>query len=1752
MMQWSSFVDSFELITAKRRTPLCREKSQDVHMGWMRAILLVSMIVLTNSVLVFAQSAPICDNQCGPDPGSGSYQANIGSRPKLNNARGRSNRRAPHVPILGAGQLSGTTEAVPGSQSYNWSQGLISLPGRAGLDLNLVLSYNSRVWDVNTSNNQATFNIDRDFPSYGFRLDFGYLENDTTDGFWILTEADDGKHQISGTGTTLNSIDSTYIQLNIASASAPVITYANGLKVLYQQFPHSTTLFRPTQITDTNGNFISISYRSGSTDVVSDQQINTITDTLGRVLNYNYTANSSGALQLHTITQTINAATFTWATFTWGTVALNYNFATGFTASTDTPANGTVINVLTSCTLPNGTYYSFSYGDWGIVNEIDYFSKTNIKRSYQKYNFPLAASGALSDVPTFTQETISPDGTTTNNWTFATTSSNDIVSQQSITDPTGTVIMLNLLPSTDNCAGAVSSTTVALGSTTLRTMTDTWQQDSAGNCQLTAMRTTLNDSGQVTGTDYIYDTNGNLTIQRDYDFGPGAIGPKLREIQTGYVPPTSNHILNLVNSVVVGDTTGTFSNTGFSYDGSQPSALPGTGTLVQNSQPPSGTARGNLTSITRYQNAQTPSGPIVRNFTYDITGNLVTADADCCSQKKWFYSSATQWAYPDSVQRGSGTTTLTTSATYYFDTGQVHTATDENQQQTTLIYDTATRRLIETDLPSLTKLYRQYDDSALQPTVTSSNNINNRVQVSVVDGLGRLVQQQNRSGTVTSSTVISTVDTAYDSLGRTTSVSNPYAPGDTEVYTSTIYDHLSRATQVSPPSGGSYLASYSGNAVTSTDPASKQIRHFSDGLGRLTEVDEPGFGSLPGKGTITINGSEQSKIFTTRYCAQFDLRGRCVDWEFDTTTDYDSGTVAITVNGFTKSVSYGQNDTSATIAANLAQSFNIDSSSPVTATSSSNTLTLTSKATGVSSNYTLSSSVTYDTSIFTAPSFSVSAPGNLTGGTDPAVTLLTPAVTTYDYRPTGELRHVYSGAQTRTYNYDDMGRLTSTTLPESGTWSYVYFDFGGMQTRTDARGVITSYTYDGLNRLATMSYNVGTTGVQNPGTVTFNYGTTAANNNNGRLISMVDGSGEEDYTYNIMGWVTQLTKKISGTNYVIGYAYDGLGNLTDVTYPSTHVVHQSYDSIGRLSGITNQGANALTVGSYNATGQVLGATYGNGVTSTFTYNDHLQVSRIIYTGAGATAGQTLLDLTYAYGTNNNGQIASITDARGAAYNQQFSYDALGRLMNGQTGNLTGANTWCLNWNYDRYGNRFSQSGCGGTLTVGQPNLSVSTTSNRITSTGYNYDANGNLTADPSHAYAYDADNRMVTVDAGGASPHSYSYDGNRLRIIKDSTVYVYSGTKVIAEYSGGSLQKEYVYSGGKLLATVVGSSTIYHHPDHLSNRVETDGSGNVVRTFGQVPFGETWYETGTADKWKFTSYERDSETTLDYAISRYYANGLGCFASPDVLQGDIANPQSLNRYSYVLGDPVNLVDPLGLFGTNCALNINVNNKAGLSSDEVTAIEKRINEIFGATTDPDGNTVSASFVDSGGDYTLNFSSDAPKSKDGDQLTVLGVTVRDPTVYIGTIKTEGYGSAWLLAAGTTGAHELTHQLAGGLNSYGDQKYNGDPNLMNWDSAVHQNKPGTPFNSNTASPPQGFSKLTPQQVAKMFKNCIKKQKKRDNGGGGGGIDDTILPVPHTGGGGGGGGPDHETEGGGALSLILFVLAAGGVQTFARKRRK
>jgi len=276
-------------------------------------------------------------------------------------------------------------------------------------------------------------------------------------------------------------------------------------------------------------------------------------------------------------------------------------------------------------------------------------------------------------------------------------------------------------------------------------------------------------------------------------------------------------------------------------------------------------------------------------------------------------------------------------------------------------------------------------------------------------------------------------------------------------------------------------------------------------------------------------------------------------------------------------------------------------------------------------------------------------------------------------------------------------------------------------------------------------------------------------------------------------------------------------------------------------------------------------------------------------------------------------------------NASYSYDALYRLSTAVTTGSTNYSAWGLQESYDRYGNRTVQKQTTGMLAP-QITVSVDPTTNHITGTGYGYDASGNMTNDGYNTLTYDAENR-ATKATNQSTAGEYAYDGNNRRVKKcvpscaapqnTTTVYIFSGSKVIAEYDNGvavtSPSREYVYGGTSLIAKIDSSGTKYYHQDHLSNRLVTSSTGATVSQSGHYPFGEAWYYTSN-DKLFFTSYERDAESGNDYAMARYYASRLARFISSDKVAGSTANPQSLNRYTYALNLPGTIVDPSGNCG----------------------------------------------------------------------------------------------------------------------------------------------------------------------------------------------------------------------------------------------
>jgi len=167
---------------------------------------------------------------------------------------------------------------------------------------------------------------------------------------------------------------------------------------------------------------------------------------------------------------------------------------------------------------------------------------------------------------------------------------------------------------------------------------------------------------------------------------------------------------------------------------------------------------------------------------------------------------------------------------------------------------------------------------------------------------------------------------------------------------------------------------------------------------------------------------------------------------------------------------------------------------------------------------------------------------------------------------------------------------------------------------------------------------------------------------------------------------------------------------------------------------------------------------------------------------------------------------------------------------------------------------------------------------------------------------------------------TYTYDGDGRRVQKSSGKLYWYGTgadPLVETDLAGNNPTEFVFFNGKRIARRDAAGAVfYFFSDHLSSsRVVTNATGTVVEDSDFYPFGgeRSVVDLLSNQNYKFTGKERDSESGLDYFGARYYSFAHGRFASadPSALSEDGANPQTWNRYSYVLNKPLGGIDPNG-------------------------------------------------------------------------------------------------------------------------------------------------------------------------------------------------------------------------------------------------
>ncbi len=564
--------------------------------------------------------------------------------------------------------------------------------------------------------------------------------------------------------------------------------------------------------------------------------------------------------------------------------------------------------------------------------------------------------------------------------------------------------------------------------------------------------------------------------------------------------------------------------------------------------------------------------------------------------------------------------------------------------------------------------------------------------------------------------------------------------------------------------------------------------------------------------------------------------------------------------------------------------------------------------------------------------FEYDSVGNLTAIVDPLGNRTT---RTYDTVSRLVTQTDPRGKVTR-FAYDPLNRLTQIRDPLAGTPAFSYDPNGNLTAVTDARGSTTTHTYDTMDRLLTRtdplgrgeSYQYDPMGNLTQFTDRKNQGSTFVYDALNRRTRATFGDGAfTEFVYDAVGRLTSATDSLTGTiteeydvlnrlfrettpQGSIQYAYDANGRRTQMTVNGQAPVSYAYDAVSRLTQLAQAPLAPVDI-QYDATGRRTLLRLPNGVTTAYDYDAASRLTRLAYTSPSALLG----DLTYTYDPAGNRTAVGGSFARTLLPDPvtSASYDAANQQL--------------------AFGNKSMA-----------------------------YDLNGNLVSltEPtgSTTFTWDARNRLVAL--GGPTTGSFAYDVQGRRIHRDLggelREYQYDGVDAVRERINGA-DTSYLRTLGidEAVCRIAPEGTEYYLADALSSTLAlADGAGTISTSYTYEPFGRT-VASGLSSRnpFQFTRRENDGGE-MYYYRARYYSPGRSRFLSEDPryspllqtkkcqsaynpsvsryvdIDGNLGslmafgfyqeavpalgpNPQQLHLYTYANDNPVNRVDPMGLW-----------------------------------------------------------------------------------------------------------------------------------------------------------------------------------------------------------------------------------------------
>ncbi len=435
-----------------------------------------------------------------------------------------------------------------------------------------------------------------------------------------------------------------------------------------------------------------------------------------------------------------------------------------------------------------------------------------------------------------------------------------------------------------------------------------------------------------------------------------------------------------------------------------------------------------------------------------------------------------------------------------------------------------------------------------------------------------------------------------------------------------------------------------------------------------------------------------------------------------------------------------------------------------------------------------------------------------------------------------------------------------------------------VKTVTDANGKTIRYGYDELGNILTIAY---------PG---------------GEIIR---------YTYYASGQIATVTDSKGRVTY---YKYDKTGNLTDTERPNGTKEHCEYNELGLLISkkdiktATGEVINEYHY-KYDVRGNIVGvvdvtadtsdkSTVDTSVKNEFETTNGLTEDSNYTLPVLDTASKTALKLA----AESNSIVTS--DGETVTTSLEMEYDSANRLISYNNKKIK----------YDKDGN----------MLYGPVNGEMC---------NFTYDSRNRLISAGNVTYDYDAENTRISVTttdkkityvtdvAGEMSQILESYektnDGKKIH-----TVYVYGNGLIYSYIDDGGDEADSITSDNKVqdLSSDKSSDkntdgTTYYHYNNIGSTTKlTDNNGNVIQSYEYGAYGEV-----LSGDTKITPFLYNGQlgvmtdnNGLYYMRARYYNVNIKRFINQDVVHGSINVSQSLNRYSYVQGNPIKLTDPFGL------------------------------------------------------------------------------------------------------------------------------------------------------------------------------------------------------------------------------------------------